>query len=149
MRKPQKPFTFEVKRSRLPSREPSAFQRYVVEIDRIPINKPPALVELSAARANEASHRPRRVLPDLSGETKRSVPVTPLPCQGAERIHAHEDHEEPASVLPLASASQSRSPGEPSGLVVSPARRVRPRARTVQDLPPGQRWKRRLPKAAW
>ena len=149
MKRPQRPFTFEVKRSRLPSRPPSAFQRYVVEIERTPVSKPADLAELSTAGANEAPCQPMRVLPDLSGERVWTEDAVPLPPQRFEPINTTRNQEEPAQVLASAPASQSRPHGEPSSLVVRPSGKVRLRAKTVQELPRGQRWKRRLPQAAW
>jgi hypothetical protein len=71
MKKPRRPFTVEVKRSRRPSRERSVFQPSAIETDRLSLVKPSSLWAFAGEDATVGSALPleQRTVPDLSGET--------------------------------------------------------------------------------
>jgi hypothetical protein len=155
MKKSQRPFTFEVKRGRLPSRQASTFQRYVVP-DRAEARKFPEIlltrIEPVADVTPAASEG--RVLPDLSRDKVQveapiaSMPAAPDPIESGKVLDEPEILDEPKS---------DASIDEP--VIVSPAaplheeqrrpKKIRRRGKTLEDLPRGERWKRRIPQAAW
>ncbi len=146
MKKSSRPFTVEVKRSRLPSAN-ATFQRYVVAF------------ELAEARTALQASQPRfatievprlpsaaRILPDLSGEKnwieepvshRRAVPDPIEPCETIE--------------MPVTEASPpiSHMMVSPAALTSDERKRVKRPAKTAEDLPRGERWKRRIPQVAW
>lgn len=155
MKKIPKPFTIEVKRSRLPTRQQSPFQRYA--LPALTEAEPGSmLLQVQTPLQNPAPPLPSqpRVLPDLSagkvwieepcvGQAAATEPVTV--CNAPE--------EQAVVTLPAPHAEMiSRdvdlgmsSPEEPHA---SPKPRNRLRGMAA-DLPRGQRWKRRLPRSAW
>jgi hypothetical protein len=152
MTKHQRPFTFEVKRSRLSSPKTSAFQRYVVAPDPVvEAQTTPSQSWRSVTDPGEAAPRPSaaRILPSLSGgevwaeEPIAIIPAEPAPVElielpeepVAEMSSPAEDVIEPAPDQPTPELKRSRS--------------IRRRRTAPDDLPRGQRWKRRLPRAAW
>jgi hypothetical protein len=149
MKKPQRPFTFEVKRSRLPSRKPSTFQRYVVP-------------DLAGARhMPDASERPvadvadvpslstgARILPSLSGE--RIWTEEPAsPATTAPNLIKVETVEEPEVEATPTAPETTEPAGDFPKRQREQSKRSRPRAKSPDDLTRGERWKRRLPRAAW
>jgi hypothetical protein len=127
MKKSQRPFTFEIKRSRLPASTSSTFQRYVVPADPSTARKIPAELATNIASASLAGSLPsRRILPSLSQRMtwlEESVPAAP---EAAEAIHVSEwdqsDDSMPTSMSPaswrrLAHRMQlSMVPGHGGGL---------------------------------
>jgi hypothetical protein len=154
MKKIPKPFTIEVKRSRLPTRQQSTFQRYAV----------PALTETKLESMLPQGQTPlqnpappppsqRRVLPDLSaGKVWVEEPV-PQQADVTEPVLVCSASEEQAVETPprsqvevISSNAGVASPSEEPHTPPKPKNRLRG---TAADLPRGQRWKRRLPRTAW
>jgi hypothetical protein len=149
MKKSQRPFTFEVKRSRLPSRTPSTFQRYVA-LDPAGERHKPDASELPVAKGADVPSLPKgaRILPSLSGEriwTEEPVaPVTAAP----DLIQVEAVEEPEVEVSPAAPETTAPAVDLPKNQREQ-SRRSRPRAKSPDDLARGERWKRRLPRAAW
>jgi hypothetical protein len=151
MKKSPRPFTFEVKRSRLASRTPSTFQRYVVA----PVGADVQNVQDASGSTSIRARDPipvrseGRILPSLLGEKVWvEQPVLPAPAP-PEPLEACETLEEPAiepspTVFEMVELPADRADEEPSR-----PRRARRLAKTPDDLPRGERWKRRLPWVAW
>ena len=146
--------TFEIKRSRLPASTSSTFQRYVVPADPSTARKIPTGLATNIASASLAGSLPsQRILPSLSQRMtwlEESVPAAP---EAAEAIHVSERDQSDDS-MPNADVDEPsimETPG-PSNAAVNgsgPRRRIRNVGRTAADLPRTERWKRRLPQAAW
>jgi hypothetical protein len=150
MKKSQRPFTFEVKRSRLPSQQASTFQRYVVAPDLAGAGKAPAASHLRVTAFEEATPLtvPTRILPSLSGEKLwREEPVAQVPVasdllETCETLAMPEEEASPPVAHVMALDVELPSNEERS-------KRVRRSAKAPQDLPRGERWKRRIPQVAW
>ncbi len=152
MTKHQRPFTFEVKRSRLSSPKTSTFQRYVVA--------PAPLVEVRIAPARsgrlvtdpgEAAPSPSaaRILPSLLGERIwAEEPIAIIPAEPAPVAPIEVPEEPEAEMSPPAEDVVEPAPDHP-GPELKRSRSIRRRRTALDDLPRGQRWKRRLPRAAW
>src|SRR5688500_3583482 len=100
MKKPQRPFTFEVKRSRLASRTPSTFQRYVVAPAGADVQDVQDASGPTSVRARDPIpvRSEGRILPSLLGE-KVWVEERVLPApEPPEPVEACETLEEPAIV---------------------------------------------------
>ncbi|QRM34783.1 hypothetical protein [Microvirga sp. VF16] len=148
-------FTFEVKRSRLPSHKTSTFQRFIVEPKPTEpaAQQNPLESESNPGATSEIALSERRVLPSIvesfapeepsvAGSKRRRVikprrVVEPEPAMASlsqEAIAATVVEEDPiarpAAVLPF-------------------VKRQRAAPKTVADLPRSQKWKRRLPRVAW
>jgi hypothetical protein len=92
-----------------------------------------------------------RILPSLMSERiwieKPMLPV-PVASSPGDVPEAGEEPEAAAEALPAASevwASPADLPRDES----EQPRQGRPRAKSPDDLPRGERWKRRLPRTAW
>jgi hypothetical protein len=151
MKKSQRPFTFEVKRSRLASQTPSTFQRYVGAPVATGVQNEQDASGPTSIRASDPPP-PRsggRILPNLLGEkvwVEERVQLAPAP---PEPVETCETLEEPAiepspAVFEMVALPANEVDEEPSR-----PKRARRLARSPDDLPRGERWKRRLPRAAW
>jgi hypothetical protein len=147
MKKPQRPFTFEVKRSRLASRTPSTFQRYVVaDVQDVQDASGPTSVR---ARDPIPVRSEGRILPSLLGEKVWvEQPVLPAP-EPPEPVEACETLEEPAIVPSPTTFAMVELPADRADEEPSRPKRARRLVRSLDDLPRGERWKRRLPRVAW
>jgi hypothetical protein len=151
MKKSPRPFTFEVKRSRLASRTPPTFQRYVVAPVSTEVQREQEALGHKSVRASD--HPPLRsdgrILPSLLGEkvwVEQPVRLAPAP---PEPVEACETLDEPAiEPSPIESAMVER-PANQADEEPSRPKRARRLAKTPDDLPRGERWKRRLPRVAW
>ncbi|WP_147021806.1 hypothetical protein [Microvirga aerophila] len=153
MKKSQKPFTFEVKRSRLLSPKASTFQRYVAATERHQTRKAPDASGLQVVVARTAAPLPSkaRILPSLMRERvwieelMLPVPVASSLSDVPEVVEEPEAVVEALPAAPEVMASRAdlprNEPGKP--------KQGRPRAKSPDDLPRGERWKRRLPRTAW
>jgi hypothetical protein len=151
MKKSQRSFTFEVKRSRLASRTPSTFQRYVVAPlgAEVQIEQEPAGSMSIQARDPIPVRSVGRILPSLLGEKVWvEEPVLPTPAP-PEPVEACETLDEPASEPSPAVFEMVDLPADQADEEPSRPRRARRLARSPADLPRGERWKRRLPRVAW
>ena len=152
MTKHQRPFTFEVKRSRLSSPKTSAFQRYVVAPDPlVEMQTTPSQSWRSVTDPGEAAPCPStaRILPSLSGgKIWAEEPIAIIPA-GPTPVELIEEPEEPeAETSPPTEDVVEPAPDHP-GAELKRSRSIRRRRTAPDDLPRGQRWKRRLPRAAW
>jgi hypothetical protein len=155
MKKSTPHFTFEVKRSRLPSQKASTFQRFIIAPK--PAEPPPKQELLDRGGDSDAavnvSLPERRVLPSVVENFAPEEPVVLRPKK--RRVIRPRRTVEPAA----ATASMSEEASEPiaveEALPVRPAailpfvKRQRAVPKAVADLPRGQKWKRRLPRVAW
>lgn len=149
MKKPQKPFTFEVKRSRLPSRKASSFQRYVVPHAlgaslKLDAPEPPV-----AKVADTPSLRSvARILPSLSSERiwteEHASPATAAPA-----LIKVETVEEPEIEVSAAGTETTEPAVDLPKRRREQFKRFKPRAKSHEGLARGERWKRRLPRSAW
>jgi hypothetical protein len=156
MKKPQKPFTFEVKRSRLSSPKASTFQRYVAAPEPEAARRTPDASGLQAAIRVEPPPPPSpvRILPSLLGERiwskEPEVPpqATPAVEEGPKIVEEPEAAVETglaaSDIIASAGDLLPAEPEEPDR-----SRLVRHRAKSPDDLPRSERWKRRLPRSAW
>jgi hypothetical protein len=146
MKKSHKPFTFEVKRSRLSSPKASTFQRYVVAPELHQMRKAPDASGLQVVVARDAAPLPSkaRILPSLLGE--RIWSKEPEVPKIVEKPEAAVETGLAASDI-IASAGDLL-PAEPME-EPNRSRLVRHRAKSPDDLPRSERWKRRLPRSAW
>jgi hypothetical protein len=151
MKKPQRPFTFEVKRSRFASRTPSTFQRYVVAPVGAEVRNAQEAFDPKSVRARDPVpvRSEGRILPSLLGEKVWvEEPVLPAPAP-PEPLEACETQEEPA-IEPSPAAFEMIEPlAALTDEETSRRKRARRLVRSPDDLPRGERWKRRLPWAAW
>jgi len=151
MKKSPRPFTFEVKRSRLASRTPSTFQHHVVAPVGADVHNEREAAGSTSSRASDPPtlRSEGRILPSLLGEKVWvEEPVLPAPAP-PEPVEACETLEEPA-IEPSPAAFEVIEPA--AGIAdEKPSRPKRSRrlARSPDDLPRGERWKRRLPRVAW
>jgi hypothetical protein len=149
MKKPQRPFTFEVKRSRLPSAKASTFQRYVVP-DLARTRHKPDASELPVAKVADVPSLATgaRILPSLSGERIwTEEPVSPATA-APDLIQVEAVEEPEVEVSPAAPETTAPAVDLPTSQREQ-SKRSRPRAKSLDDLARGERWKRRLPRAAW
>lgn len=168
MKKTSPSFTFEVKRSKLPSQQPSRFERFVSEPkQKLSVPKRHAADQGSSdASKPEAPVVERRIL--------ESLPVAPA----VRRVEAPDEQpvEEPAYEVTAPAIKRRRKAAptavapsmkveeaqempvteasltpEASAVVVSlPIFKAKRKAiPSAEQLPRGERWKRRLPRAAW
>jgi hypothetical protein len=156
MKKSQKPFTFEVKRSRLSSPKVSIFQRYVAASEPEPARRTPDASGLQIATHVESPPPPSpvRILPSLLRErTWTADPeVPPQAIFAVEEVAKIVEEPEAAVETGLAASDIIASagdllPAEPEE--TDRSKPVRHRAKSPDDLPRSQRWKRRLPRSAW
>jgi hypothetical protein len=151
MKKPPRPFTFEVKRSRLASRTPSTFQRYVVAPAGAGVQNEQKAAGFTSIRASDLPplRSEGRILPSLLGEKVWvEQPVLPAPAP-PEPLEACETQEEPA-IEPSPTAFEMIEPlAALTDEETSRHKRARRLVRSPDDLPRGERWKRRLPRVAW
>ena len=151
MTKHQRPFTVEVKRSRLSSQKPSAFQRYVVapaplvEVRIAPVQAGRFVTDHGETPCLSAA----RILPSLLGvRIWAEEPIATLTA-GPAPVEPIEVPEEPeAEMSPPTEDVVEPAPDHP-GAELKRSRSIRRRRTAPDDLPRGQRWKRRLPRAAW
>jgi hypothetical protein len=147
MKKSPRPFTFEVKRSRLATPKASTFQRYVVALVGAEVrNEQETAGPTSIQTSNPIPVRSvGRILPSLLGEKVwveqpvRLAPASPEPVEACETL------DEPS---PIESAMVERLANQVDEEPSQP-KRARRLARSPDDLPRGERWKRRLPRVAW
>jgi hypothetical protein len=151
MKKSPRPFTFEFKRSRLTSRTPPTFQRYVVAPVGADVQNEQKAAGFTSVRASDLPplRSEGRILPSLLREKVWvEEPVLPAPAP-PEPVEACETLDEPAiepspAVFEMVALPANEVDEEPSR-----PKRARRLARSPDDLPRGERWKRRLPRAAW
>ncbi len=153
MKKSHKPFTFEVKRSRLLSPKASTFQRYVVAPELHQTRKVPDASGLQVAVALTASSLPSkaRILPSLMSERiwiEELMPPIPVASSPSDVPEAGEEPEAVVAALP-APPEVMASPADLLQEEPEQPPQGRHRAKSPDDLPRGERWKRRLPRAAW
>jgi hypothetical protein len=154
MKKISKLFAIEVKRSRLPTRQQSTFQRYVRPALAESEPEPMLLQPPTTITNPDPPPSKRRVLPDLSsGKVWVDEPSSPQPAM-TELVTVcgtSEDLAVESLLAPLAeviSSAAGLATADPADLHPAPKQRKRLKG-TAADLPRGQRWKRRLPRAAW
>jgi hypothetical protein len=153
MKKSQKPFTFEVRRSRLPSPKATTFQRYVVAPEFHQTRKALDASGLHVVVARDAAPLPSkaRILPSLMRDGLR-IEELMLPIPVASSLSdVPEAVAEPDAVVAAlpAAAEVMASPADLLQEEPEQPKQVRHRAKSPDDLPRGERWKRRLPRAAW
>ena len=155
MKKSTSHFTFEVKRSRLPSQKASTFQRFILDpkpTEAAPRHEP-RVADGNSSAVSERALPERRVLPSLvenivpqeliAPRPKKRRVIKPRPVVEAEAVT--ESRPEVASE-PI--AIEEAVVVRPAAILAS-SKRQRVMPKTVADLPRGQKWKRRLPRAAW
>ena len=155
MKKQTKSFLVEVKRSRLAA-SPSAVQRLTWPDKRPEAPARPAvqLALFSQVSVPVAVQEERRVLPDLMPtrvweepdptEPEVQAPSPSLVESRPRKRKASESHE----IRSVEAAVALEDPMPPAVRVGR--KRLTPwLRRTLKDLPPGQRWKRHLPRSAW
>ena len=155
MKRIPKPFAVEVKRSRLSGPQHAKSQRYLLpglaEAEQA-LTPLPAPAPVSSQFPPPA--RKPRILPDLSTgiawAEEPALPPSDVLAPILESMAACPALDEASSLPePVAttggSNSESALPGVPHK---QPARRKQLKG-MVDDLPRGQRWKRRLPRVAW
>jgi hypothetical protein len=153
MKKSRKPFTFEVKRSRLPSPKASTFQRYVAAPERDPARRTPDASGLQVAISVEPPPppSPARILPSLLSERiwiEELMSPIPVASSPGDVPETGEEPEAVVAALPAAPEVMA-SPADLLQEEPEQPKQVRHRAKSLDDLPRGERWKRRLPRAAW
>jgi hypothetical protein len=168
MKKSSPSFTFEVKRSERPSQQPSRFERFVSEPkQKVSVPKRHAADQgFSDVSKTDAPVVERRIL-----ESVLVAPVAPyaeLPIaqhieEPAQEVTAavikRRRKAEPASLAPSVEAEEAQEmpvieeslAPEASAVVVRlPIFKAKRKAvASAEELPRGERWKRRLPRAAW
>jgi hypothetical protein len=151
MKKPQRSFTFEVKRSRLAPQKASSFQRYIVAPVSADMRNEQNASGSTSVRARDPIplRSEGRILPSLLGEKVwAEEPVVPIPAP-PEPVEARETLEEPAIEPSPTAFAMVELPTDQADEEPSRPKRARRLARSPDDLPRGERWKRRLPRAAW
>jgi hypothetical protein len=153
MKKSQKPFTFEVKRSRLPSPRATTFQRYVAAPEHHQMRKVPDASGLQVMVARDAAPlaSKARILPSLMSKRvwiEELMPPIPVASSPGDVPEAGEERETVVAALPAAPEVMA-SPADLLQEKPEQPKQVRHRAKSPDDLPRGERWKRRLPRAAW
>lgn len=172
MRKPTKSFTVEVKR-----RPTSLNKKPLLVDAPAPVPEPPAAAVLfsSTEKAPAVAAEPRRILPCLVTDAaidaaKAAAEIDEAPASRPRgRPRKQRNAEELAPLAPRKRGRPRKTPVEakepapkPVRAPVQPPRQVRPapalvvvgasaraseRRAAVDELPRGERWKRRLPKA--
>jgi hypothetical protein len=155
MKKSTSHFTFEVKRSRLPSQKASTFQRFIIEPK--PAEPPPKQELLDRGGIPDAAVNvaltERRVLPSIVENFAPEEPAVVRPKK--RRVRRHSRVAEPESVMGGAANEINEPKPVEEDLTIRPAtvlpfvKRQRAILKTVADLPRSQKWKRRLPRVAW
>jgi hypothetical protein len=151
MKKSQRSFTFEVKRSRLTSRTPSTFQRYVVAPVGAGVQNVQDASGFTSIRASDPIpvRSEGRILPSLVGEKVWvEEPVLPTPAP-PEPVEGCETLEEPAIEPSPIESAMVELPTDQVDEEPSRPKRARRLVRSPDDLPRGERWKRRLPRVTW
>jgi hypothetical protein len=164
MKKTSPSFTFEVKRSKFSSQKPSSFERFVLEPKRKLLSPVARLAdkELSQENRNEAPAVERRILESLPKLPVEHHVVAPAeqPAEAPATAQAPAVRRKRNVAPVMASEEMAAPPAEhivkggrdavETGMVI-PLRlsRTTRKASAVEQLPRGDRWKRRLPKAAW
>jgi hypothetical protein len=148
MKKSPRPFTFEVKRSRFASRTPSTFQRYVVAPVGAEVRNAQEAFDPKSVRARDPVpvRSEGRILPSLLGEkvwVEEPVLPAPAPPEACETLDELAIEPSPTA-FGMVELPADRGDEEPSR-----PKRARRLARSPDDLPRGERWKRRLPQVAW
>jgi hypothetical protein len=151
MKKSQRSFTFEVKRSRLAPQKAPTFQRYVVAPVGADVRNEQNASGPTSVRARDPIpvRSVGRILPSLLGEkvwVDQPVLLTPAPL---EPVEACETLDEPAIEPSPIESAMVELPANQVDEEPSQPKRARRLARSPDDLPRGERWKRRLPRAAW
>jgi hypothetical protein len=139
MKKSPRPFTFEVKRSRLTSRTPPTFQRYVVAPVGADVQNKQKAAGFTSVRASDPPplRSEGRILPSLLREKVWvEEPVLPVPAPL-----------EPIEPSPTA-FGMVELPADRGDEELSRPKRAKRLARSPDDLPRSERWKRRLPRVA-
>ncbi|WP_262030597.1 hypothetical protein [Microvirga sp. Mcv34] len=169
MKKTSPTFTFEVKRSKLSPQQPSKFQRFVLE----PKQKLSAPVHHTADQGfSDAS---KAEAPAVERRILESLPIVPtvlaleVPTEPQVEVPVREEvappvikrrrkakvalaghpveHVETQESLPV-----QETPAPLASAVVVPLPIIKAKRKagaSAADLPRGERWKRRLPRAAW
>jgi hypothetical protein len=151
MKKSQRSFTFEVKRSRLATQKASTFQRYVVAPASADVRNVQNTSGSTSVRARDPIlvRSEGRILPNLLGEKVWvEEPVLPAPV-APEPVEARETPNEPAIEPSPSDFAMVDLPADQADEEPSRPKRARRLARSPDDLPRGERWKRRLPRGAW
>jgi hypothetical protein len=155
MKKIPKPFTIEVKRSRLPTRQQSTFQRYA--FPALTETKPGSMLpQVQTPLQNPVPPPPSqpRVLPDLSAgkvwieepRVAQAAATEPVTVCSASEEQAVETLPAPHAEVISGDVDLGMSSPEEPHAPPKPRKRL---SGTAADLPRGQRWKRRLPRSAW
>jgi hypothetical protein len=151
MKKSPRPFTFEFKRSRLTSRTPPTFQRYVVAPVGADVQNEQKAAGFTSVRASDPPplRSEGRILPSLLREKVWvEEPVLPAPAP-PEPVEACETLDELAIEPSPTAFGMVELPADRGDEEPSRPKRARRLARSPDDLPRSERWKRRLPRAAW
>jgi hypothetical protein len=155
MKKQTKSFLVEVKRSRLAA-SPSAVQRLVWPDKRPEASARPIVQRalFSQEGAAAAVQEERRVLPDLMPtrvweepdptELEIQIPSPSLVESRPRKRKASGSHK-----IKRPEAAVALEDPMPPAVRVGRKRLTPWLRRTLKDLPPGQRWKRHLPRWAW
>jgi hypothetical protein len=168
MKKTSPSFTFEVKRSKLSSQQPSKFQRFVLEPkQKLSVPKRHAADQgLSEASKTEAPVVGRRILESVlitpvaphtgvAAEPQVDEPVQEMTAPVIRRrrkvaIPSLAFSAEAEKVQGKPAVEESLVPEASAVLVPLPIFRGKRKAvASAEQLPRGERWKRRLPRAAW
>jgi hypothetical protein len=168
MKKTSPSFTFEVKRSKLSSQQPSRFERFVSEPkQKLSVPKRHTSHQGSAdASKTEAPVVERRILESLPltpAVPSVAVPAAPQIEDPAQEVTApvikRRRKAAAASLAPFIEAKEAQAMlavegdvGPATSAVVVPLpifKAKRKAAGSAEQLPRGERWKRRLPRAAW
>jgi hypothetical protein len=152
MKKPPKPFTFEVKRSRLSSPKASTFQRYLAAPEAARRTPDASGLQVAIRVEPPPPPSPVRILPSLLSERAwREEPEVPAVTPDGEDAPDIVDKEAAVETRLAASdiiaSAGDLLPAEPEE--PNRSRLVRHRAKSPDDLPRSERWKRRLPRSAW
>jgi hypothetical protein len=166
MKKTSPSFTFEVKRSKLSPQQPSKFQRFVLEPkQKLSLRRREAMDQGSSdAGKTEAPAVERRILESLS--IAPTMPASGEPAEPQVEVRAYQEAAAPkikrrrkAAAAPAAIAVGAEEPPlteesttAAEAAVVIPfkaSKSKRKAALSIDHLPRGERWKRRLPRFAW
>ena len=155
MKKQTKSFLVEVKRSRLAA-SPSAVQRLIWPNKRPESPARPAvqLALFSQESVPVAAQEERRVLPDLMPtrvweETDPTEPEVQAPSPSLAESRPRKRKASGGHTVSGVEAAVALETPEPAAVRVGRKRMTPWLRRTLKDLPPGQRWKRHLPRSAW
>lgn len=155
MKKQTKSFLVEVKRSRLAA-SPSAVQRLIWPDKRPEAPARPAvqLALFSQESVPVTAQEERRVLPDLMPtrvweEPDPTEPEVQAPSPSLVESQSRKRTASGSHTVSGAEAAVALENPEPTEVRVSRKKLTPWLRRTLKDLPPGQRWKRHLPRWAW